>query len=117
MKLRIVDGPRAGEALDIPRDAVVTIGRSHEATIRIDAPGLSRRHFELRWDGSTCLLRDLDSRNGVRVNGRLVTEAVLASGDRIEAANTCYAIEASPLRRRLVEADSPTMETAAVPAV
>ena len=113
-KLKIVNGPRAGERVTLTVGAPVIVGRSATATIRIDTPGLSRQHFELEWDGHACLLRDLNSRNGVMVNGERVTEAVLRPGDVIDAAETRYTLEISAAKRRLVEADEETASYARV---
>jgi RNA polymerase subunit RPABC4/transcription elongation factor Spt4 len=65
----------------------VTIGRSPECHITIEDPLVSRRHARIRItpDGQA-LLSDIESRNGVRVNGTLVpkgSEVALADGDRI----------------------------------
>src|SRR5438067_6124907 len=61
------------------------IGRSATAQVRLDGPLISRNHAEIfrdpfgRW-----WVRDLNSRNGTRVNGALVREQVLAPDDRVE---------------------------------
>lgn len=70
----------------VVRDAM-TVGRDPACDVSDSDPRLSRRHarFELTSEG--LLVRDLDSRNGVRVNGRPVREAVLAPGDLVEIAH------------------------------
>ena len=45
---------------------------------------MSRQHAEIRLEGDDHVIVDLDSTNGVKVNGREVKRAVLAVGDRIE---------------------------------
>jgi len=59
----------------------------------ISDPGISRRHFEVQWDGSVCRVSDLGSSNGTRVNGQLVGSAMLRDGDRIDAGETSFRIE------------------------
>jgi hypothetical protein len=50
------------------------VGRSGKAGIQIDHESLSRNHFEIEWDGKNFYLTDLNSTNGVYVNGeRIVT--------------------------------------------
>ncbi len=61
----------------------VTLGRSRECDIRVDDANVSRRHAEVRQEGATYWLVDLDSTNGTELNGRRVTRAKLSDGDRI----------------------------------
>jgi pSer/pThr/pTyr-binding forkhead associated (FHA) protein len=46
-------------------------------------PNVSRRHAELREEGGSWWLVDLDSTNGTELNGKRVQRAKLADGDRI----------------------------------
>src|SRR3954454_6319394 len=59
----------------------VLLGRSRECDIQVEDPNVSRRHAELRQEGSTYWIVDLDSTNGIEVNGRRVKRAKLSSGD------------------------------------
>ncbi|MEC7949026.1 MAG: sigma 54-interacting transcriptional regulator [Myxococcota bacterium] len=47
----------------------------------LDDPRLSREHATVAWLGSGVIVRDLDSRNGVWVNGKRVSRAGLGPGD------------------------------------
>ena len=51
---------------------VITLGRSAECQITLEDPLVSRVHAELTVTDSSVRVRDLGSRNGVRVNGTLV---------------------------------------------
>ena len=62
---------------------VVVIGRSKDSDIRVADPNISRRHAEIRQEGSTFWIVDLDSTNGVAVNGRALKRAKLDDEDRI----------------------------------
>jgi Protein of unknown function (DUF3662)/FHA domain len=64
------------------------LGRSKECDIRLSDPNVSRRHAEVRQEGSTYWIVDLDSTNGVLVNGRREKRAKLADGDRITLGST-----------------------------
>ena len=64
-------------------DEAVTIGRGPDNTIVVSDPSISTHHAQLLLEGDTYRLRDLDSTNGTRVNGKPVTETVLRFGDRI----------------------------------
>jgi Protein of unknown function (DUF3662)/FHA domain len=59
------------------------IGRSRDCDVVLSDPNVSRRHAELRRDGSGWKVVDLGSTNGVRVNRRRVNEAALQHGDTI----------------------------------
>ena len=61
----------------------VLIGRSRDCDVTLDDPNVSRRHAELRREGSTWLVSDLGSTNGVKVNGRRVDDHPLSPGDEI----------------------------------
>jgi Protein of unknown function (DUF3662)/FHA domain len=66
-----------------------TIGRSRDCDVVLDDSGASRRHAEIRPHAEGWAVRDLDSTNGVRVNGRR-TRGVqpLRQGDRLEIGST-----------------------------
>ncbi|EGD54588.1 DUF3662 and FHA domain-containing protein [Gordonia neofelifaecis] len=59
------------------------IGRGQDAQFRLPDTGVSRRHVEIRWDGQTAMLTDLNSTNGTTVNDLQVSSWELADGDRI----------------------------------
>jgi hypothetical protein len=63
---------------------VVTIGRSSECQISLDDPLVSRVHAQITLGDAGALVRDLGSRNGVRVNGHLIAgETPLTHKDRL----------------------------------
>jgi hypothetical protein len=66
----------------------VVIGRSKDADVQIADPNVSRRHAELRQEGATYWLVDLDSTNGVEVNGRRVKRLKLEDGTRFTIGST-----------------------------
>jgi hypothetical protein len=76
----------------------VVIGRSKECDIQLADPNVSRRHAELRQEGSSYWLVDLDSTNGSAVNGHRTARAKLESGDTITIGSTDLLFE-----RRLAE--------------
>jgi len=59
------------------------IGRGTDVDIRIDDPGVSRRHVEII-TAPTSLVRDLGSTNGTLLNGRRVAESALVDGDELQ---------------------------------
>jgi hypothetical protein len=82
----------------LPADASggLTIGRATDCDCVISEPTVSRHHAELRRDGERWLLRDLGSRNGTRVNGVRVLEAVeVHPGDRVALGDARYRLGSS----------------------
>ena len=66
----------------------VVLGRSKECDVQVSDANVSRRHAELRQEGSSWWIVDLDSTNGTEVNGKRVPRAKLADGDRITLGST-----------------------------
>ncbi|WP_416970276.1 FhaA domain-containing protein [Streptomyces sp. 4F14] len=67
--------------------ATLVLGRSTDADVRIDDPGVSRRHCEIR-TGSPSTVQDLGSTNGIVVDGQHTTRATLRDGSRIVVGST-----------------------------
>jgi hypothetical protein len=61
----------------------VVLGRSRECDIVVSDPNVSRKHAELRRDNGGWSIVDLGSTNGIKVNGRRVSDATLREGDRV----------------------------------
>ncbi len=74
-------------------DGTLVLGRSAECDILLDSTAASKRHAELRIHGGSVILVDLGSTNGSRVNGEMVQERALASGDSIELADVTLQVE------------------------
>ena len=64
------------------------IGRSKDCDIQLADPNVSRRHAEVRQEGAAYWIVDLDSTNGMEVNGRRQKRAKLRQGDRIVLGST-----------------------------
>ncbi|GGX78017.1 FhaA domain-containing protein [Streptomyces fructofermentans] len=75
-----------GNRHQISRSTLV-MGRSTEADVRIDDPGVSRRHCEIR-TGTPSTIQDLGSTNGIVVDGQHTTRATLRDGSRIVVGST-----------------------------
>lgn len=67
-----------------------TVGRDATADIQISDAGLSRKHFEVVWDGNRAGVRDLQSTNGTKVDGRTVTEMGIAADQVITAGQSTF---------------------------
>ena len=87
-----------GERLPLAPPGIV-IGRGNDADLRINDPGVSRKHIEVRVEEAQELggpprisVHDLGSTNGVLVNGRRVEQAALADGATIKIGTTTMAL-------------------------
>lgn len=67
-----------------------SIGRDATADIQINDTGLSRQHFAVIWDGKNAAVKDLNSTNGTRVNGRAITEVGIVADTVIQAGRFDY---------------------------
>lgn len=65
------NGPHAGRVHPLPY-GVHVVGRGSDVTVSLDHEDVSRRHAELDVGPDGVRVRDLDSKNGVRVDGALV---------------------------------------------
>lgn len=74
---------------------VTTMGRSRDRDLVVPDPNVSRSHCEIRHVGFDYFLIDLDSTNGVEVNGQMVKRHALADGDRIVIGTTEIRVEVS----------------------
>jgi len=81
-RLRFLSGAEAGRELPIDQ-AGVTVGRSADNDLVIDAPDVSRRHARIERHGRRLRIVDLNSTNGTRVNGITVSVSDLSAGDEI----------------------------------
>ncbi|PJJ57607.1 FHA domain-containing protein [Mumia flava] len=74
----------------------VVIGRGTDAQMRINDPGVSRKHAQLRvipeGAGVRVTIEDLGSTNGLVVDGRRTTHAVLSDGSQIQIGNTLVVV-------------------------
>lgn len=70
------------ERIAITRTPVV-IGRMSSNDVVLSDPNVSRKHAELRRDGSSWRIVDLGSTNGTTVNGKPGPEHLLRDGDRL----------------------------------
>ncbi|EYF00784.1 sigma54 specific transcriptional regulator with PAS sensor, Fis family [Chondromyces apiculatus DSM 436] len=84
--LRVVAGPDAGHTLAIPpsQPSRVLVGQSTSCELCLHDREVSRRHLGLDLaEGDLLRATDLGSRNGTRINGALIIEALLAGGERL----------------------------------
>jgi hypothetical protein len=66
----------------------LVIGRSKDCDIKLEDPNVSRRHAEVRQEGATYWVVDLDSTNGVETKGKRVKRLKLEDGTRFTIGST-----------------------------
>jgi len=76
----------------------LTIGRTGNNDIQLNAAYISRRHAVVLTEGDTTRVIDWGSKNGVFVNGKRITEHFLASGDIVAIGNAKFRYEERPKR-------------------
>ncbi len=75
-----------GQAYPLVR-AITVLGRGTDADIRVEDPGVSRKHCEIVV-GTPALVRDLKSTNGTLLNGQKISEAALEDGAVVKIGGT-----------------------------
>jgi predicted component of type VI protein secretion system len=85
--LALTEGPSV--VLDKP---ILLIGRHAECDIQVESRKVSRRHCVIAQVGDFLVVRDLDSTNGIRINGVRVQEGKLKSGDELTIGNFRYQV-------------------------
>ena len=74
----------------------IVIGRGTEADLRINDPGVSRRHIEFLVErdgkGVRIAVQDLGSTNGMLVDGTKVAQATLLDGSTVKIGNTTLTV-------------------------
>lgn len=93
------------------------IGRSPECDLLLANESISRQHARIAREEDGWVLRDLESKNGSRVNTFHVTEQVLRNGDRLDLGTIRLYVEIGPAsaasRARVVfdEKKAPALHT------
>lgn len=82
--LEVVSGAAAGTSRGLSSGALL-IGRDKDADLTLVDSGISRHHARLTLgDDGILAIEDLNSTNGVFLNGRRVDTSIVQCGDRIE---------------------------------
>ena len=85
--LSLADGPSI--LLDKP---ILLFGRHQECDVQLNSKKVSRRHCCLAQVDDYLVIRDLGSTNGVKINGKRVTEGKIHPGDELGIGNFRYQV-------------------------
>jgi adenylate cyclase len=81
-----------GDSIPLIRESL-TVGRRESCDIPLRFPNVSGLHCELSFRDGYWYVRDLNSTNGIKVNGTRVQQKLLHPGDTITIAKRSYTIE------------------------
>jgi chromosome segregation ATPase len=91
---RVLVGSVDGQTLSFPlfKDRL-TIGRTKDNDVQLDAAYISRRHAIIQTDDAEVRIIDWGSKNGIRVNSKRIDEHSLHHGDEIMIGNARFRYE------------------------
>ncbi|WP_166830858.1 FHA domain-containing protein [Thalassoroseus pseudoceratinae] len=83
-ELKVVEGSLAEKNIKL-KEGKFIVGRAPDCHLRPDSDLVSRYHCVVRVDEYTVRVRDMGSRNGTHVNGRLIqADTRLMNGDKVK---------------------------------
>ena len=85
--LVVVYGSRLGKTVYL-QQPTMTIGRDPSSDIHLDEDSVSRRHARIDVSRDATTVCDLDSTNGVFINGHRIRQSELKEGDRLHLGET-----------------------------
>lgn len=110
VKLVVTAGPHSGKEFAFDGHDTFLVGRSKDAHFQLsyDDPYFSRRHFLVEVNPPRIRVFDLNSRNGISVNGAKTRAADLNDGDELRAGHTIFRVSvplADPENQRTLPAE------------
>ena len=100
-RVRVVEGPRIGETLDLAHAGPYRVGRGRSCDLFLDADDASREHFSIECEGERVVVRDLGSTRGTYLGrSRLVPNrgAVWDAARMLRAADSVFSLEVATRR-------------------
>lgn len=90
--LEVIAGPLEGQQIEAKVGETVSVGRSAKASVVFADNFMSGAHFAVEGGAKGFRLRDLNSRNGTKLNGELITETAIKDGDQVHAGHTDFIV-------------------------
>lgn len=84
------EGPAAGQKFVLDANELI-LGRGEKATLQLDSEEVSRQHAKLTRHEGEYTIEDLESRNGIVLNGLKVHAAILRDGDLVQLGDVVLA--------------------------
>ena len=108
VRVRVVKGADKGAELELGDRSSARVGCDPEADLVLHDDSVSRFHLELTAEASSCVVRDLGSRNGTLVNGKALTEsATLKDRDLVQVGPLTFAVSIEGAMVAAAKATSP----------
>lgn len=79
----VKQGPGLGQKFVLDGNEII-LGRGEKATLTLDSEEVSRAHAKLTRTDGEYTIEDMESRNGIVLNGLKVHAAVLRDGDQVQ---------------------------------
>ncbi len=99
-RLTVVDGPDAGLTWT-STDRCTIVGKSEKANLVLSDSAVSRFHCEISFEKNTARIRDLESRNGTRVDNVWIDRARLTGGHTLTLGRTRIRFDLDTERNRI----------------
>ena len=91
------------------------IGRRNDCALRIQAGDVSRQHCQISLTENEVIVKDLDSSNGIFVNGEHVEEMKLSAGDQLMIGPVVFVVQIDGQPESIEPIKPPRPEVAPTP--
>lgn len=102
--LRLILQP-SGAALELTQPDIL-LGRHSQADVRLPLPDVSRRHCRFFFGQGVWQVIDLNSLNGVFLNGEPIRQATLRQGDLIRIGGFIFAVDVNGANPEVAETEA-----------
>jgi pSer/pThr/pTyr-binding forkhead associated (FHA) protein len=102
--LRLIFQP-SGAAVELAQPDIL-IGRHSQADVRLPLPDVSRRHCRFLFGQGVWQVIDLNSLNGVFLNGEPIRQATLRPGDLVRIGGFIFAVDLSEANTEAAESEA-----------
>jgi pSer/pThr/pTyr-binding forkhead associated (FHA) protein len=102
--LRLVLQPSAA-SIELTQPDML-LGRHSQADVRLPLPDVSRRHCRFLFAQGVWQVLDLNSLNGVFLNGELIRQASVRQGDLLRIGGFTFVVEVGTPSQQVSEADA-----------
>ena len=102
--LRLILQP-TGAAVELTQPDIL-LGRHSQADVRLPLPDVSRRHCRFLFGEGVWQIIDLNSLNGVFLNGEPVRQATLHQGDLIRIGGFIFAVDLNGANTEAAESEA-----------
>ena len=90
--IKFLSGSLAGQEVRLQKGLMV-LGKESSCQIPLPSePGISKKHAQITIRDENILIEDLDSRNGIYVDGKQVYTRLLKEGDRVALGNIIFEV-------------------------